>query len=331
MPTLAELYAYLGRAVYRRKVTITAGSAGMPSDYQIKIVFNTASLIAVGKMRSDCGDIRFTKADGTLLPYWIEPDTINSANTVIWVRIPDSLGANQSLTIYMWYGNPYLTSAASGGDTFLFFDDFESYPDGADINGLGGWVTRMIGGSGEAKVRLYSGWKHLHLSSTNNGTVVEQTKTVTNAGYSLRLREVADDWDEALVTAFSDGQLLSSGDIYNGYDVAWWGYSGAYTRIRKWSGGSATILASMSDSDVNGRYHKLEFAWYGSKLYAYRDEYLLLTATDTTYTSRSVIHIHEWAGSSRYIDYVFLRRFVDPAPTVTVGTEEEWRKPPDLV
>jgi len=77
-----------------------------------------------GKMRSDCGDMRFGDSDYNGYPYWIEPGTCNSANTRIWVNVT-TLPAG-SKTIYMFYGNPAATSVSNGTEVFLFFDDFDS-------------------------------------------------------------------------------------------------------------------------------------------------------------------------------------------------------------
>jgi len=106
---------------YRRPITIT-GTLNL-SNYQILVQVDTASLISAGKMRSDGGDIRFTDSDGvTLLNYWIEPGTINTANTRIWVKVPSIPSGTK--TAYVYYGNPSATSQSNGDNTFLLFDDF---------------------------------------------------------------------------------------------------------------------------------------------------------------------------------------------------------------
>ncbi|MEM5815256.1 MAG: DUF2341 domain-containing protein, partial [Candidatus Aenigmatarchaeota archaeon] len=110
---------------YRRPITINNTlNSNTLTDYQVLVTLDTQALISAGKMRSDCGDIRFTDSDGiTLLNYWLESGC-NSANTKIWVKIP-SIPANSNKTIYLYYGNPYATSTSNGDDTFIFFDDFE--------------------------------------------------------------------------------------------------------------------------------------------------------------------------------------------------------------
>jgi hypothetical protein len=156
------------------------------NDYQILITIDTASLISQGKLKNDCSDIRFLDSDDkTLLNYWIESDC-NTANTKIWVKVP-FIPSLTTKTIYVYYGNPSATSLSNGANTFDFFDDFESYADGSDINNQGGWITKRIGGTGEAKVRLVNGRKHLHLSSTYAGTAVVHPVSTSNSGYAIRV------------------------------------------------------------------------------------------------------------------------------------------------
>ncbi|MEM5832485.1 MAG: hypothetical protein QXT38_04240, partial [Candidatus Aenigmatarchaeota archaeon] len=45
--------------MYRRPITISNSGSAL-TDYQVLVTLDTASLISSGKMRSDCGDIRFT-------------------------------------------------------------------------------------------------------------------------------------------------------------------------------------------------------------------------------------------------------------------------------
>jgi hypothetical protein len=103
---------------YRRPITINnTKNSNTLSNYQVLVTLDTASLISAGKMRSDCGDIRFTDSDAqTLLSYWIESGC-NSANTKIWVKVP-SIPASSTKTIYVYYGNPNATSLSNAENTF---------------------------------------------------------------------------------------------------------------------------------------------------------------------------------------------------------------------
>ncbi|MEM4773003.1 MAG: DUF2341 domain-containing protein [Nanoarchaeales archaeon] len=113
-----DSYAYK-EFKYRIPITIKENSGNNLTDYQILVTLDTASLISQGKMRSDCGDIRFTDSDGiTLLNYWIEPNTCNTENTRIWVKVP-YIPASSTKTIYLYYGNPEATSLSNVKDVFI--------------------------------------------------------------------------------------------------------------------------------------------------------------------------------------------------------------------
>jgi alpha-tubulin suppressor-like RCC1 family protein/uncharacterized protein (UPF0333 family) len=107
---------------YRREIVINnTNNSNILSNYQVLVTLDTASLISQKKLRSDCGDIRFTDSDGlTFLSYWIESGC-NSASTKIWVKVP-SIPAGSTKTIYIYYGNPSATSQSDGYSTFLAFD-----------------------------------------------------------------------------------------------------------------------------------------------------------------------------------------------------------------
>ena len=110
---------------YRRKITITEQSGNNLSDYQVRIDldatnFDFSHLLNEGK------DLRFTDANGNLLPYWVEKMDITAQEATIWVKVP-SIPANSSVDIYMYYGCPTAESASNGEATFAFFDDFNIY------------------------------------------------------------------------------------------------------------------------------------------------------------------------------------------------------------
>ena len=108
-----------GNWPYRIPINISNTGSTTLTDYQILVTLDTSTLISQGKMRSDCGDIRFTDSDGsTLLSYWLESGC-NSADTKIWVKVPN-IPANSNKTIYVYYGNPSATSQSSETATFVY-------------------------------------------------------------------------------------------------------------------------------------------------------------------------------------------------------------------
>ncbi|MFH1540448.1 MAG: DUF2341 domain-containing protein, partial [Elusimicrobiota bacterium] len=109
---------------YRRPITISNTSSSELHDYQILVKLNTKELCDAGKMRADCGDIRFRDSNDSMeLNYWIEPEAINTTSTIIWVKVPTVPVGDK--TIYIHYGDSSL-SESNGGNTFTFFDDFNT-------------------------------------------------------------------------------------------------------------------------------------------------------------------------------------------------------------
>jgi hypothetical protein len=86
----------------RRCIDITSVAA--LSEFQLRLLLDTATPIAGGRMDANGDDLRFISADGvTQLDYWIE-GPIDSSSTVIWVQV-DSIPAGTS-TICMYFDSP---------------------------------------------------------------------------------------------------------------------------------------------------------------------------------------------------------------------------------
>ncbi|NOQ74581.1 MAG: DUF2341 domain-containing protein [Crocinitomix sp.] len=105
-------------------ITIDNTAGSELTDYQIQLIFDTATPIALGEMESDGSDIRFT-ADGCCdqLCYFIESG-INTASTVIWVNIP-LIDAAATETIYAFFGNSGAEAVSDAACTFTFWAGFD--------------------------------------------------------------------------------------------------------------------------------------------------------------------------------------------------------------
>ena len=108
-------------ATWRRAIELTNSGAAL-TNYQVLVPLDTAALVAADKMRGDGADLRVTDAQNDPAPFWVEPGTINTTNTRIWVKAP-MLQALGHTTLYLWYGGDQTNSAASFDDTFT--KDFE--------------------------------------------------------------------------------------------------------------------------------------------------------------------------------------------------------------
>src|SRR5690606_34884340 len=72
---------------HRQKISVTNSSGESKTDFQLKLELDTESLISAGHLQSDCDDMRFTDVSGKELPYWLEPNTCNTSETIIFVKV----------------------------------------------------------------------------------------------------------------------------------------------------------------------------------------------------------------------------------------------------
>jgi len=108
------------RFTYRRRIRISNSGSSL-TDYQVKVTVDTSQPIREGIMRSDAGDIRFYGCN-----YWIEGG-VNTSSTVIWVKVPNII-SNGETVVYMYYGNPDAVSESNIEDVYDFYDDFSTDP-----------------------------------------------------------------------------------------------------------------------------------------------------------------------------------------------------------
>lgn len=107
---------------YNETLTIPHPGTKALTNYQVKVIVNTAQLISLGRMQADCDDIRFADSTGAPASHWIQAGC-NTTQTTLWVKVPIlNPGSN---TIRISYGDLAAPSASDGNATFLFFDGFD--------------------------------------------------------------------------------------------------------------------------------------------------------------------------------------------------------------
>jgi hypothetical protein len=322
---------------YRRAVTINnTANPNTLTDYQVLVVVDTASLISAGKMRSDCGDIRFTDKDGeTLLSYWIESGC-NTTSTRIWVKV-SSIPASSIETIYLYYGNPTASSMSNVDATFLLFDDFS----GTSLN-TSKWTWFYVAGNNDcykSSVTVSDGLLTIE-SQTDDRTspfchLAVQSLVKFNYPVIIQTRLYAPNW----------GGLGSAGL----YRSVWYGFlndtstAETNTRVhviydengRKLIARTAGTESSSSDyTALNPTvFHNSTIIWVpGSKALWYVNGVLVASLTTnvppSTYSLPIEFRTNHW-GTSTYpsgklvIDYVIVRKYTEPEPATSVSATEE--------
>src|SRR6266550_1895263 len=136
---------------FTRAITVTVG-ANAPfngyNGYSAQVTgFNTAALVAAGKMRSDCNDLRIARFAANT---WAQLDrqviNCNTASTAIWFKLQVDIAANGKDASYsLFYGNANAPAPpANLNNVYLAYDNFDSDtlaqpPAGWTVQGGGPW------------------------------------------------------------------------------------------------------------------------------------------------------------------------------------------------
>ncbi len=136
---------------FTRAITVTAG-ANAPfngyNGYSAQITgFNTAALVAAGKMRADCNDLLIARFAANT---WTQLDrqviNCNTAGTTIWFKLQANIAANGTDASYsLFYGNANAPAPpANLNNVYLAYDNFDADtlgqpPAGWTVQGGGPW------------------------------------------------------------------------------------------------------------------------------------------------------------------------------------------------
>ena len=273
----------------RRPITI---SGGHPENYQIKIVINYDS-----DMQGSYADLRFLENVTTgELDYWIENYTAD--NATVWVRREE----NADNTIYVYYGNDSAESVGDGDATFIFFDDFS----GPGLNGSK-WTTV----SGSPSVI------NSELTLNDSGTK-ERVRTLSSFDVDVACRAKANipnigDVQIGLATSFTDmTDANDSAIVYSSPDTL-------YLRTRK-NGSATTNSRSWSGFGSYATYEIRRIE--SSKVVAAGNDENQLTNTTNITTALLNTGLQSHEGETLTVDWVLIRKYMDPEPTATVGSED---------
>jgi len=317
---------------FRKPITITERSGNTLTDYQVPVTVDTASLISAGKMRPDCGDIRFRDSIGSEIPYWIESG-INTDNTRIWVKVP-SIAALGSTTIYMYYGNPSLGSMSNGTATFCFFDDFNSLDT----------TQWTVSTSGNAQASVSNG--ELVLSApqgipwVSGGDVRVILKSVWQGSYIIGAKARR---QSALGYVSHTGIIWRVNEVGGWWANEHWVYMDTYNNADKaqleMSNNAGITIANLTTVPISSA----ETTIYIKRDYPAKNYYSVIDGTqqlgslnEVTNGSWTILQNTNKVGMSannvyscpsfdfRY-DWFLVSKYVSPEPTVQVGEEESVR------
>jgi hypothetical protein len=287
--------------------------------------------------RTDFGDVRFTKSDGTtLLDYWIE-EKVDGDYADFWVEVADDLSTNPA-TIYIYYGKSDATTTSNGDNTFLFFDDFPGST--LDSNK---WTAVIKGVGGSVTVSNSECIPNPQDDTVSSASILS-TQTFQN-GINIRIkRKYTNGTEYYLDTSLGSGNVVDE----NGGTSDWWhttlqggywwfyqtqtgGFGAGGNGLYRMPTSGQKVALSIGTSDLFDASYRIHDLTYDSsgKLKWIVDGSLRYSATDTTflnYDKKILISQGEYTtgyGADSVIDYVFVRKYVDPEPSHgTWGNEE---------
>ena len=286
---------------YRKPITINNSNPTVLTDFQVKLSLNTASLITSGKMLATGNDIRFSDSTCAKLFYYVQ-DSINNISTNIWVRV-NSIPANSSKTIYLYYGNPVALSESNPDSTFLLFDDFKgSSLDATKWNSFGNAPVVSVGSI---------------------------TFTTTTASTVRSVKILPKPYITEIKVDASSGQWPSMGQLnkYTFAGVGMFQQTGSNTHINSFVA-SGTSYSSYFSSDIYGGNVGV-WSMYWLTQNNFTASWLGNTITKTTSQNSDIPtdSLHSTFGllnagtSSMTIDWFRARKYAAITPTYSVLTE----------
>ncbi|MCK4352775.1 DUF2341 domain-containing protein, partial [candidate division WOR-3 bacterium] len=291
---------------YRKPVIVyNTKNSDTLTDYQVKIDVTYNS-----NMNSDFSDLRFTDSDEvTLIPYWIE-NYIPSDSAIVWVKVP-LISALDTTIIYMYYGNPDASSESNGDSVFNFFDDFdtETSSQWTTSGGIWAWVTdsSYVKVTGEA-IHCFCYRPETDIGGLSDYVVETKSMRVDGGtGY---------DWIGLLAKWWSESD-------------AWWAFHRSLTHKLHLHNGSSFVEETPYNTNKD--------EWYRIYLKVTDSEAKAkIWKPDGSSESSEISHSETKTGARSFglfgsmdhpygdvrWDWIFIRKYTDPEPTVEFGEEE---------
>jgi len=304
---------------FKVPITIAEQSGTDLSDYQVKITLNSSNFDGWDKVQQDGSDIYFTDSSNNPLYYWFEYFNVTEQKATIWVEVPQ-IPANGETTIYMYYGgvNPY-SSYHDPSKVFVWWEDAEEWS---------GWGVLGSGNVYQDSSKAFEGTHSIRKDDNcdPNGGYKDLGITIDRSGYALIYRAYRQSGSGTDCYADRVGIEDASG---NGYTLNL-DHTTPYLAIDRRDSGSATVLGKVTISD------NLLSEWYMAELVLLPDKVVArvydanqnligeTSTTDTAHTSFARFVIR--GGRPYYVDEIRIRKYVDPEPTVAVGSSSRLGK-----
>ena len=281
------------------EVNVQENSGKTLVDFQVLVELSGTNFPLEAK--PDGVDIRFADENGKELTHWIEEWDYSSKKAIIWVKVP-RIPANGETKLLMYYNNPSAIEVSNGDATFNFFDDF--------------------GGTGidESKWQINNGRPSVSDSVLSlNGDCVISEKVET-FGYNY----IFESFSKISDTGALPRSFLRSTNDYNILDA------NDRFEFGSWETTDKMLLATVNDktfhSNTNNEKFPTSFEVLGmtrssEKIETFRQYNPKITVTKNIPNDQLYLQLYSWGGETHYIDWVRVRKYTSPEPTVIIGTE----------
>ncbi len=298
---------------YNKPITIT--STKSLTDYQMNINVSYDS-----HMQTNFNDIRFTTQNGTTsLSYWIE-SKIDSSWASVWVKVPTlSVGSN---TIYLYYGNPSVSSASNGNTTFILFDDFNG---GYDTSK---WTTGGPGTVGTSNGKLWINNTGTSVTAVYSANLPNMNNSYTKVNLLWSDESV---YNEIYPLAIMDNTVYSSAVDMQAIQTNPEPPSGANTLMAEFSVNNNWELATVVGPRISfNTWHPMAL-WQNGTSAGWVNE----SGTYYVWNNKATIDQHAQLGfiltgyysGANYnyriaYDYIYTRQYSTPEPTYSIVSSE---------
>ena len=281
------------------EINVQENSGKTLVDFQVLVELSGTNFPLEAK--PDGVDIRFADENGKELTHWIEEWDYSSNKAIIWVKVP-RIPANGETRLLMYYNNPSAIEVNNGEATFNFFDDF----DGTEID--------------ESKWHINYGKPSVSDSVLSlNGDCIVSEK-VEAFGYDY----IFESFSKVSDTGNLPRSLLRSTNDYNILDA------NDRFEFGSWENTDEMLLVTLNDeifhSNTNNERFPTSFEVLGmtrssEKIETFRQYDPKITVTKNIPNDQLYLQLYSWGGEIHYIDWVRVRKYTSPEPTVIIETE----------
>jgi hypothetical protein len=287
---------------------------------------NHSSLVGAGKSQADGDDVRilywsagscgWTELDRAL----DQSSSWGSANTKIWFKLQVGISASSADDdYYLYYGYSGATNPpANKSNVYLYWDDFESYSTGSAPTG---WTVI----SGNHAVVDDGGNKVLRATGSTSGRHAIYKSGISQADICVSARVRTNDVTNVNMgpTARASGTIESNSNYYSFH----FRRTDNSNHLAEVVNGTWATITSTAQTVSNNTWYRYDVGVAGSALKGWFNTTPQLSATDTSLPGAGSVGLYNVFGSVDGADTIdtddfIARLYVDPEPSVGLGTEE---------